>query len=449
MSLQDAIDQAENPLEFIRANNFDVRGAFAYPAEYTNWRDEQRAWAETAVLFNQSFHMEDVFISGPDMLRLLSDTSVNSFANFRPGIAKQFIAVNEEGQLFGDAILVALSDSEVNIVGREWALNWLRYQAEKGDYDVTIETEPAIRGAGGSKRLYRYEVEGPNAEKILQKASGEDFPHIKFFNTGILNIAGHEVWALNHTMGGVPGQEFSGYEIFGPTEDEDDVINAILAAGEEHGLLRGGARAYLSAGIESGWMGATGVPAVYASESLKEYREWLPAFTIEAVSVGVASGSYDPATVEGYFCNPWDHGFGHVVKFDHDFIGRKALEELAKNPPRQKVWLVWNPEDTERIVVQSELDHPNAPKILPFPSDVGHDQILIGDRPVGVTAFHGYTVNLGGWASLASVNTADAVDGTEVEILWGDRDGGARNPLVPMHTQTRIRARVSVKSPIA
>ena len=27
------------------------------PAEYSNWRDEQRAWAETCVLFNQSYHM--------------------------------------------------------------------------------------------------------------------------------------------------------------------------------------------------------------------------------------------------------------------------------------------------------------------------------------------------------------------------------------------------------
>ena len=27
------------------------------PAEFSNWRDEQRAWAETCVLFNQSYHM--------------------------------------------------------------------------------------------------------------------------------------------------------------------------------------------------------------------------------------------------------------------------------------------------------------------------------------------------------------------------------------------------------
>ncbi len=51
--------------------------------------------------------------------------------------------------------------------------------------------------------------------------------------------------------------------------------------------------------------------------------------------------------------------------------------------------------------------------------------------------------------SLASIDAETAVDGTEVEILWGDADGGTANPLVPAHTQTRIRATVSTRSPKA
>jgi vanillate/3-O-methylgallate O-demethylase len=40
-------------------------GAYVYPVvapEFTNWRDEQRAWRETSVLYDQSHHMVNLFI---------------------------------------------------------------------------------------------------------------------------------------------------------------------------------------------------------------------------------------------------------------------------------------------------------------------------------------------------------------------------------------------------
>ncbi len=448
MSLQDNIDAAGGPLELLTQRSTDVSQVFPYPDVHTNWRDEQRAWATTAVLLNQSFHMADLFLSGPDTARLLSETAVNSFANFRAGIAKQYLPVNDEGQLVGDSILVAFADDEVNIAGFEHSHNWLQYQAERGGYDVTISRDPASRGEPGSKRLYRYELEGPAAVRILSDAADGPFDEIRFFRTGVVRVAGHDVWALNHTMGGVPGQEHTGFELFGPSEDEEDVIGAILAAGERHGLVRGGARAYLSTLAESGWMGAL-VPGVYTSDALREYREWLPDTALENFGIAIATGSYRPDSVEGYYSTPWDLGYGHVVRFDHDFIGRPALERLAKAPARRTVWRVWDRADTERVLVDSELDRPDAPKLLPAPATVSRDQVLIGDRLVGVTQVHGYTVNIGGWVALASVDVADAVDGAEVEILWGDADGGASNPLAPDHAQRRVRARISLDSPRA
>jgi vanillate/3-O-methylgallate O-demethylase len=446
MSLQENIDQAGSPLALLTAGSVDVSNVFPYPPEYTNWRDEQRAWAQTAVLLNQSFHMSDLFISGPDVRRLLSDTSVNSYRNFRAGAAKQYIAVNHEGYLVGDSILVALSDDEVTVAGFEHSLNWLQYHGESGGYDVTFSRDSASTGEPGSKRLYRYELEGPHAWQIAEEAAGAPLDRIQFFHIGKFTIAGRTVTALNHTMGGVPGQADTGLELFGPAEDTDEVIGAILSAGEKLGLVHGGAKAYLSTIAESGWMGGV-VPAVYTSESLRAYREWLPGTALENFGLAISTGSFHPETVQGYYTTPWDLGYGHVIKFDHEFIGRQALQQLAENPPRQKVWLVWSQDDTERIVLNSELDKPNAPKLLPFPATVSRDQVLIGDRLAGVTQYHGYTVNIGGWVSVASLDTAEAVDGTEVEILWGDADGGTGNPLVPSHVQTRIRATVSLHSP--
>lgn len=448
MSLQTNIDRAGGALQLLTQTSVDVRGIFPYPAEHTNWRDEQRAWNDTAVLLNQSFHMSDLFVSGQDVARLLSDTSVNSFENFRAGIAKQYIAVNDQGQLVGDSILVALSEDEVNVAGFEHSLNWLQFHAETGGYDVTFSRDPASGGEPGSKRLYRYELEGPAAERILEAASGSPLERIRFFHTGTVSIAGHVVHALNHTMGGVPGKDHTGFELFGPAEDEADVIGALLEAGEGFGLMRGGAKAYLSTLAESGWMGAV-VPAIYTAESLRGYREWLPDTALENAAVGLAAGSFVPESIEDYYVTPWDHGYGHVIRYDHDFIGRAALERLAEDPPRQKVWLLWNESDTERVLVDSELGSVDAPKLLPFPANVSRDQILIGDRRVGVTQLVGYTVNIGRWVSVGSIESSHAVEGEEVDVLWGDSDGGVSNPLVPEHTQRRIRATVSLRSPAA
>ncbi len=47
---------------------------------------------------------------------------------------------------------------------------------------------------------------------------------------------------------------------------------------------------------------------------------------------------------------PYDLGYGRSVAFDHDFIGRAALERHAAEQKRVKVTLVWNPEDVAAAV---------------------------------------------------------------------------------------------------
>jgi glycine cleavage system aminomethyltransferase T len=82
-NLDEAIQGAGNPVK--NDAEFET-GALCLPGgsfEFSNWRDEQRAWRETCVLFNQSYHMADMWIKGPDAIKLLSATGINSMANFR------------------------------------------------------------------------------------------------------------------------------------------------------------------------------------------------------------------------------------------------------------------------------------------------------------------------------------------------------------------------------
>ena len=63
---------AGNPVQMLRNSQI---GAYIYPvvpSEFSNWRDEQRAWRESAVLFDQSHHMAEFTVKGPDALKLMS-----------------------------------------------------------------------------------------------------------------------------------------------------------------------------------------------------------------------------------------------------------------------------------------------------------------------------------------------------------------------------------------
>src|ERR671930_102233 len=122
-SLQEALQAAGSAVELLRNSQI---GPYAFPvvrAEFTNWRDEQRAWRETCALFDQSHHMTDLYIEGPDALKLLSDLAVNSFKNFKVNQAKQFVACNHDGYVIGDAILFYLAENRLSLVGRPSAIN--------------------------------------------------------------------------------------------------------------------------------------------------------------------------------------------------------------------------------------------------------------------------------------------------------------------------------------
>ena len=433
-TLAAAIRQVGDPVTLLR--NSPIRPhTFPVTPEFSNWRSEQQAWRTSCALLDQSHHMTDLYIEGPDALKLLQDFGVNSFQNFGVGKAKQYVAVNSEGFFIGDAVLFHLEDELFDLVGHPMVLDWVQFQLERGDYRATTERDDnSFDRKAGPPKVYRFELQGPTAIQVLTKAAG-GVPETKFFHMADFQIAGHRVRGLRHGMAGQPG-----FELFGPWAEREDVLDALLSAGDGFDLVRVGAKAYSTANLESGWMPAP-FPAIYSDDEVsRAYREWLP---VEAM--GSAGGSLDSAQVRDYYLTPYEIGYGKTVSFDHDFFGRSALENLDQDAQRSKVTLVWDSEDVAEAIGSLYQPGPGAKFIdLPKARYALHhmDKVLHDGIQVGVSLDCGYIANERVMVSLATVDAAHSEPGSAVTVLWGEQPNTSK-PQVEQHEQRAIRATVA------
>jgi vanillate/3-O-methylgallate O-demethylase len=443
-NLQEVLDAAPNIVQLLRNSQI---GAYVYPVvpmEFTNWRREQIAWRENAVLFDQSHHMANLFLRGPGAIKLISDTAINSVANFPVDMAKQYVPTTPAGHVIGDGILFHLAEEEFVFVGRAPAANWLAFHAETGGYDVEIERDDRSPsrafGHEVTRRYWRFQIQGPNAWQVIEKINGGPLEQLKFFRMATMNVAGQTVRTLRHGMAGAPG-----LELFGPYEDYDRIREAILETGAEFGLEPVGARAYASNTLESGWIPSP-LPAIYTGDELRAYREWLGADSYEATSS--IAGSFVAENLEEYYLNPWELGYGQFVKFDHDFIGRDALQQVDPERQRRKVTLAWNGEDVARILASLVNQHDDLPyQFFDIPianyGSSSFDSVIDPDgATAGVSMFSGYSANERCALSLATIDPGVEL-GTEVTVLWGEPDGGSAKTTVQPHRQIEVRAIVS------
>jgi vanillate/3-O-methylgallate O-demethylase len=443
-NLQELIDQSGDIVDMV--HNSKSAPYVSHPVvspEYHNWRDEQLAWRNSVVLMDQTHHMDALYIRGKDASKLITDTAVTSI-NFPVDSAKQYIAVNSRGHVIGDGIIHKDAEDDLMYVGRSPAANWLLFNAEQGAYDVDIEIDRRSyeypMGRQVIRRFWRFQIQGPRAWEVIEKINGGPVEQIKFFRQDWINIDGVRARTLRHGMAGAPG-----LEIWGPYESYQRIRDYILECGAEFGIVPVGARAYPPAAIESGWVPAP-LPAIYTGDDLKAYRQWLPTDSYEARLA--VSGSYVPESVEGYYLNPFELGYGSFIKYDHDFIGRDALQQIDPTSQRRKVTLAWNAEDVGKILASTvDLDGPQY-KYLELPLGnygfSGYDSVQdAGGDQVGLSLNNiGYTANERRVMSLGTVR-ADVPEGAELSLIWGEPNGGSQKLNVERHEQFPVRVVVS------
>ena len=277
-----------------------------------------------------------------------------------------------------------------------------------------------------------------NAWPLIEKLNGKKVPDLKFFHMDSIKIGGKKVRTLRHGMAGAPG-----LEIWGPYAEREKIRETIIKAGEGFGLRQVGSRAYATNTLESGWIPSP-LPAVYTDERMRKYRKWLPANSYEAT--GSLAGSFVSDNIEDYYVTPFEIGYGPFVKFDHEFIGREALEKIAQNPRRRKVTLVLDSDDVMKGIGTIFEPHPRT-KYFEFPSAVystlPYDKVTKNGRTIGISTWCGYSSNEGKMLTLAILDAEHAEPGTQVTFVWGEEGGGSKKPTVERHQQLEIRATVA------
>ena len=443
-SLSAKIESHGNAVDMLRNSQI---GMYVYPVvapEYTNWRNEQAAWRKSAVLFDQTHHMDELIVEGPDAEAFLAYVGINAFGNFDLNRAKHFVPVTPAGHVIGDMIIFRERMDKFILVGRAPTANWVKFQAAIGTWKVRLFHDPRSNSRPDGERVlrthYRFQIQGPDAPAIFEKINGGPVADIPFFHVDWINVGSKKVQALRHGMAGAPG-----LEIWGPYDDKHYIQSTIQQAARDIGvdLVQVGSRAYSTNTLESGWIPSP-LPGIYTGDGMmQEYRDWLGADSYEAA--GSIGGSFVSKEISDYYVNPFELGYGFYIGWKKEnFIGKDALLKLKDAPNRQKVTFEWNREDVLKVIA-SGLEQGTPFKWIDFPqpnyASSSADMVMQGDKMVGMSRFNGYSYNERCFLSLGVV-AADVNIGDVLTLKWGEPEPTGKTSTEP-HQQTEIRVRVS------
>ena len=371
--------------------------------EFNGWKPESMSWKKGCYIHGGLSDLQINF-TGPDLLPFFSSICTNSFASFPIGSMKHAVMCLENGLIATHGILQRNHEEEVRFFA---AGPWPVYMLQKTSYRVKAQPTPS----------YLFQVAGPTSLDTLERATGESLRDIGFLKFRNAKIDGKTVEVGRIGMSGNLA-----LEVRGPLEEGPDIYDAVYRAGRDLGIQRLGWRTYLVNHVEGGFPQNNWTFFGAAAEDPGFHA----AMPFARFSVNV-SGSVDPANMQARYRNPIEIGWRKAVRFDHDFVGRKALEREAANPRRTVVTLRWNSDDV--IDIFASLLRPGEEyRTLELPTtpswsrgvNAHADHILQDDRGVGVSSGTIYSYYFREVLSMGCIDVDLAKIGTEVIVQWGD-----------------------------
>jgi aminomethyltransferase len=266
-------------------------GGFDMPVQYTSIIEEHHAVRQAAGLFDVS-HMGEVEVSGPNAFDFVQNLVTNDASALYNGRAMYTVMCKENGGIVDDLIVYRRSESSyllvINAANIEKDLAWMRANNPMKAYLTDLSSDLALIA-----------LQGPKALDIAQPFVASSLEDLKFYHF----LEAHDGAFMDldtaiMSRTGYTGE--SGLELYVPSADAPVVWDALLDAGEEHGLLPAGLGARDTLRLEAGY-------SLYGNDITEE-------------------------------TNPYEAGLGWIVKLDAgDFIGRDALRTVKEAGPARRL----------------------------------------------------------------------------------------------------------------
>lgn len=406
------------------------RGGNLLPYEYTGYKDEILASKSTA-WFGTVLNNSPIFdVKGPDAAKFLTSICINNFSAMKEGSIRHAVLCNEKGQILTDGVVMMIGKDHFRTY---WLSPIIDYYASVSDLD--------IKGIQMTGKEFFFQLAGPRSLEILEQVTLSELHDIKFAKHKMTKIGDVDVRILRLGMAGTLG-----YEIHGDMDMCYEVYEKIWEVAEKFEAKKLGQVAYTMNHTEAGfpninmhypmpWFESDPGLAAYLSE-----RPMEAFFNLNRKLVGSVGED-----LQSRFVTPYDVGWEMLIKFDHDFPGRKALEEISKNPKTTLVTLEWNPDDLGEIFASQfrGMDVEPYETMDDRPIDMYYnsgfsmyyhaDKVLVEDEQIGISSGRLNSYYYQKMISLGFVNKEYATIGTELNILWG----------TPGKPQKKIRAIVA------
>ena len=398
------------------------------PWEFTGCRDEVLASKTTAYLGACLMFSPIYDVKGPDAVKFLSSICVNDFSNMTDNAIRHAVICNDKGQIMTDGVLFKVAEDTFRTY---WLNPVIAYLVSKSTMNV--------EGVEMSGREYFYQIAGPRSLEILEAACETDLHDIEFARHRLTKIGGKDMRVVRLGMAGNLA-----YEVHGDIADADSVYRRIWEVGQTFGAKKLAMVAYFLNHTEAGFPNINMHYPLpwYEDAGMAAFLAAMPPFVGYANNNRLLLGSVGDE-LEPRFVTPYDLGWGSLVKFNHEFTGRAALETIAANPPRTLATLEWNAEDVAEVFASQfkgaavtpyeRIDTPFDYNLNSVRPQYHADKVMVGEQQIGICSGRNISYYYNAMISLAFIDKKYAVEGTDVTVIWG----------TPGNPQKEIRAKVT------
>ncbi|WKY44613.1 hypothetical protein Q5O14_00540 [Eubacteriaceae bacterium ES2] len=265
--------------------------------------------------------------------------------------------------------------------------------------------------------------------QILEDAFEADLHDIKFATHRKAVIGDKTVEVIRLGMSGNLA-----YEIHGPITEFEEVYRKVWVSGQKFGATKLGMRAYsLFNHTEAGFPNIHlhyPMPWLETGEDMAKHMFENPQMSWQQLNRKLAGSVGDDLEIR--FMTPFDVGWDFLVKFDHDFIGREALEAAQKNIRRKPVTLEWNAEDVAAVFATMLKPGEEACENITGDTECEYvasafkgefsfraDKVLFAGKEIGISSGRIISYHYNSMISLGFIDPDYTKEGTELTLIWG------------------------------